>query len=158
MPQSLCSLPTRTKPQTTLLRSEDIVVFSSVPDKQIMHNSTTIATNDSKGTAEFAPVQIGTRGTVASLIMQEIDYFSRIKSNRSKSQITEVGSSVSTNSRATTIVSTAESMKKKRTSSSKLLLPSICSMVDVSNSNRPNGTTSSFSYRNLKSETQHFQV
>ncbi|MED6113683.1 hypothetical protein PIB30_073067 [Stylosanthes scabra] len=116
MPKSLCSLPTRTKPQTTLLRSEDIAVFSSVPTKQIMHNSTTITTNDMKGTAEFAPVQIGTRGTVASLIMQEIDYFSRIESNsqdrshRSRSQITEVGSSVSTNSRATTIVSTVETI------------------------------------------------
>ncbi|KAL1347791.1 hypothetical protein HN51_023821 [Arachis hypogaea] len=152
MPQSLCSLPTRTKPQTTLLST-----------KQIMHKSTTIATNDMKVTAEFAPVQIGTRGTVASLIMQEIEYFSRIQSNsqdrsyRSKSQITEVGSSVSTNSRATTIVSPVESTKKKRPSSSKLL-SSMCSMVDVSNNNRPNGTTSAFSYRNLKSEVQNFQV
>ena len=60
-----------------------------------------------KEMADFAPVEIGTRGTVASLIMQEIEYFSRIESNsqdrsqRKKSQITDGGSSVSTNSRAT---------------------------------------------------------
>ncbi|WVY90066.1 hypothetical protein V8G54_035580 [Vigna mungo] len=102
--------------------------------------------------AGFPPVEIGTRGTVASLIMQEIEYFSRIDSNsqRNKSQIIEVGSSVSSStSSRTTIASTVEeSTKKKRVSSSRLL-PSMCSVVDVSDNGRPNGT-SAFGYRNLK--------
>jgi hypothetical protein len=117
-----------------------------------MHKST-------KEMAEFPPIEIGTRGTVASLIMQEIDYFSRIESNsqdrsqKNRSQITDVGSSLSTNSRST-VVSTVESTKKKRVSSK--LLPSMCSMVDVSDSSRPNGT-SVFGYRNLRSDTKKFQ-
>lgn len=167
MPQNLCNFPTRTrtKPQanakaTTLLKSEDSA-SSTAPMKEGMHKSTTLDTSDTKEKAAYAfpPVEIGTRGTVASLIMQEIEYFSRIESNsqRNKSQIRNVGSSVSTNSRST-IVSTVESTKKKRGSSSKLL-PNMCSMVDVSENNRPN-RTSVFSYRNLRSEsdTKNFQV
>lgn len=160
MPQNLCNFPTRTKP--TLLKSEDSAsasASSTAPIKEGMHKSTTLDTSETKEKAVIPPVEIGTRGTVASLIMQEIEYFSRIESNsqRNKSQITNVGSSVSTNSRST-IVTTVESTKKKRGSSSKLL-PNMCSMVDVSENNRSN-RTSVFSYKNLKSEsdTKNFQV
>ena len=155
MPQSLYSFPSRTNPQTTL-KSKDFA-FSPTPTNKSMHKSTTLDSNDTKDKAEFPPVEIGTRGTVASLIMQEIEYFSRIGSNsqRNKSQITEVSSSISTSS-TTTIVSKVEESTKKKRGSSKLL-PSMCSMVDVSDSGRPNGT-SAFSYRNLKSDTKKFQV
>ncbi|KEH28417.1 hypothetical protein MTR_5g092085 [Medicago truncatula] len=120
MPQSICIFPTRTKPEVAVLRTEDLAT-SSAPTKESMHNrSITLDASDTKEMAEFPPVDIGTRGTVASLIMQEIEYFSRIESNsqdrsqRNKShQITDVGSSLSTNSRST-IVSTVESTKKKR--------------------------------------------
>ncbi|KAK7276805.1 hypothetical protein RIF29_17951 [Crotalaria pallida] len=156
MPQSLCNFPTRTKPQTTL-KSEDSPM-SSTPTIENMHKSTSLTTSDTKQMAEFPPVEIGTRGTVASLIMQEIQYFRRIelssqgKSQRNKSQMTDMDSSVSTISRGA-IVLTPESTKKKRVSSK--LLPSMCSMVDVSDNGRPNGT-SAFSYRNLKSDTKRF--
>lgn len=122
-----------------------------------MNKSTTFESKDTKDKAEFPPVEIGTRGTVASLIMQEIEYFSRIDSNsqRNKSQITEVGSSISTSSRTTIVSTVEESTKKKRVSSK--LLPSMCSMVDVSDNGRPNGTAA-FSYRNLKSDTKKFEV
>ncbi|KAL3035820.1 hypothetical protein AAZX31_02G272300 [Glycine max] len=156
MPQSPCSFPSRTNPQATL-KSKDFA-FSPTPTNKSMLKSTTLDSNDTKDKAEFPPVEIGTRGTVASLIMQEIQYFSRIDSNsqRNKSPTTEVSSSISTSSR-TTIVSTVveESTKKKRGSSK--LLPSMCSMVDVSDNGRPNGS-SAFSYRNLKSDMKKFQI
>lgn len=160
MPQSICIFPTRTKPEVAVLRTEDLAT-SSAPTKESMHNrSITLDASDTKEMAEFPPVDIGTRGTVASLIMQEIEYFSRIESNsqdrsqRNKShQITDVGSSLSTNSRST-IVSTVESTKKKRVSSK--LLPSMCSMVDVSENCRPN-RTSVFGYKNLRSDKKKFQ-
>ncbi|KAK7300110.1 hypothetical protein RJT34_10944 [Clitoria ternatea] len=160
MSQSLCSFRTRPKPQTTLVKTKDFAI-STTPTKQSMQNSTTLDTNSTKETAQLPPVEIGTRGTIASLIMQEIDYFSKIELNsqdkpqRNKIQITEVGSSISTSSR-TTIVSTVEESTKKKRASSKLL-PSMCSMVDVSDNGRPNGT-SAFSYRNLKSDTKKFHV
>lgn len=154
MPQSICISPTSTKPEAALLVTEGLPL-SSAPTKESM-----VANDATKENAEFPPVEIGTRGTVASLIMQEIDYFSRIESNsqdrsqRNKSQFTNVGSSHSTNSRST-IVSTVESTKKKRVSSK--LLPSMCSMVDVSDGGRLNGT-SVFGYRNLRSDTKKFQL
>lgn len=82
--------------------------------------------------AELPPVEIGTRGTGGSLVKQEKEYFSRIKSY--KPQVTNVSNAKSTN--------------KERISSSSRLLPSMCSMVDVSSSDkgRPNGT-SAFSFR-----------
>ncbi|XP_058742974.1 uncharacterized protein LOC131615830 [Vicia villosa] len=152
--QSICISPTSTKPEAALLVTEGLPL-SSAPTKESM-----VANDAIKESAEFPPVEIGTRGTVASLIMQEIDYFSRIESNsqdrsqrNNKSQFTNVGSSHSTNPRST-IVSTVESTKKKRVSSK--LLPSMCSMVDVSDGGRPNGT-SVFGYRNLRSDTKKFQ-
>lgn len=162
-----CNFPTRTKPQeTTLLKPEDLASSTAAPTKERMHNksTTTLVTTDTKDMAGCPPVEIGTRGTVASLIMQEMEYFSRIESNsqdrsqRHKSQITDVGSSVSTNSRSSTMVSTVDQSTKKKRGSSKLL-PSMCSMVDVSDNGRPNGTSgSAFSYRNLRSDTKNFQV
>ncbi|KAJ6776469.1 hypothetical protein OIU74_000608, partial [Salix koriyanagi] len=44
-----------------------------------MHKSSTIATRVSQDMAAQNPVQIGTRGTVGSLIMQEIKYFSQLE-------------------------------------------------------------------------------
>ncbi|KAI5433062.1 hypothetical protein KIW84_020377 [Lathyrus oleraceus] len=159
-PQSICISPTRTKPEAALLVTEGFAL-SSAPTKESMNKFTTLL-DTAKESAEFPPVEIGTRGTVASLIMQEIDYFSRVESNsqdrsqsqRNKSQFTNVGSSHSTNSRST-IVSKVESTKKKRVSSK--LLPSMWSMVDVSDGGRPNGT-SAFGYRNLRSDTKKFQL
>lgn len=158
MPQSLCNFPTKTITQTTL-QQEASTLFSP-PSKQIMHKSSILAASVMEEIAEYTPVEIGTRGTVGSLVMQEIEYFSRIelnshdRSQKNKPQITDTGSSCSTDSRATNL-STAASTKKKRVSSK--LLPSMCSMVDVSDKGRPNGT-SAFSYKSLKSDTKNMQV
>ncbi|TYI42365.1 hypothetical protein ES332_A01G093500v1 [Gossypium tomentosum] len=91
------------------------------------------------------PVEIGTRGTVGSLVMQEIEYFSQLElrsKDRSKKPHSNVGPVVPT-------------QKKKRRGSSKLI-PSICSMVEISD-NRPLGI-SGLSYRNLKSDVNKLQV
>ncbi|KAL9319764.1 hypothetical protein ACSQ67_011603 [Phaseolus vulgaris] len=109
--------------------------------------------------AEFPPVEIGTRGTVGSLLMQEIEYFSQLELNsqgwsqKNKSKTINMGSSVSTDSRHST-VSRVETRKKKRGSSK--LLPSMCSTVNVIDNSKPN-VTSAFSYKNLKSDIQ-FQL
>lgn len=121
-----------------------------------MHKPTILATRNTKEMAEFPPVEIGTRGTVGSLLMQEIEYYSRQEFNsqdwsqKNKSQTINMGSSVSTNSRPTT-VSRVESTKKKQSSK---LLPKMCSVVDVSDNSKPKGT-SAFSYKNLKSDIKH---
>ncbi|MBA0850381.1 hypothetical protein Goshw_028881 [Gossypium schwendimanii] len=91
------------------------------------------------------PVEIGTRGTVGSLVMQEIEYFSQLElrsKDSSKKPHSNVGPVVPT-------------QKKKKRGSSKLI-PSICSMVEISD-NRPLGI-SGLSYRNLKSDVNKLQV
>ncbi|KAJ7963856.1 Delta-hexatoxin-Mg1a like [Quillaja saponaria] len=157
MTESLGKFPTKAKPQTTSLQSQ---TFSSAPTIQNMYISSTLARSEAENMAACTPVEIGTRGTVGSLIMQEIEYFSRLRlhlqdnSEKSKSQITDMATS-STNSIPTT-VSIVTSRKKKKQRSSKLL-PSICSVVDVSDNNRPN-RISSFSYKNLKSDIKNLQA
>ena len=98
MPQSLYSFPSRTNPQTTL-KSKDFA-FSPTPTNKSMHKSTTFDSNDK---AEFSPVEIGTRDTVASLIMQDVEYFNKIGSNsyRNMSQIPKVSSSIRRSSTTT---------------------------------------------------------
>ena len=125
---------------------------SFTPTKQNMYKSSTIATKVPEEMAH-TPVEIGTRGTVGSLIMKEIEYFSQLElscqgsSQKPQFSITDKASS-SSHSRPTLGSVTATQKKKNKGSR---LLPGICSMVEVSDNNRPIGI-SGFSYRNLKSD------
>ncbi|XVF77551.1 hypothetical protein PTKIN_Ptkin14bG0054100 [Pterospermum kingtungense] len=98
--------------------------------------------------AAHPPVEIGTRGTVGYLVTQEIEYFSRRDSSKKPhlNHVTDVAASSSSQS----IPTQKKKKKKKRGGSSSKLLPSMCSMVEVSE-NKPVGN-SGFSYRNLKSD------
>lgn len=99
-----------------------------------------------------APVEVGSKGTIGSLIMQEIEYFRRVElscrenSQKPRSHVTDMASS--SNPAKPTFASLL-THKKKRRGSSNRLVPSICSMVEVSDNKRPVGT-SNFNYRNLK--------
>ncbi|EOA18743.1 hypothetical protein CARUB_v10007324mg [Capsella rubella] len=108
-----------------------------------------------------APIAIGTRGTIGSLVRKEIDYFKNFSScspqfdprrgnsedNTKKSQQRRDLSS----SRLTSWFSKANWRKKKRQSrggGGGKFLPSMCSAVEVSGENRVPG----FNYRILKSD------
>ncbi|XVE80349.1 hypothetical protein DITRI_Ditri14bG0132600 [Diplodiscus trichospermus] len=107
------------------------------------------------------PVEIGTRGTVGSLIMQEIEYFSRLElscgdsSKKPPSNVSDVAASSSHSRTIVRPVVATQKKKKKRGGSGSKLLPSICSTVEISE-NRPVGV-SGFSYRNLKSDVKKLQ-
>ncbi|KAG8637052.1 hypothetical protein MANES_15G073800v8 [Manihot esculenta] len=112
------------------------------------------------------PVDIGTQGTIGSLIMQELRHFSQLQlrcpesSQKPNSHTTGTASTSRGQSKPTlgSVVTTPKKKKKGRSSSSSSrLLPSICSMVEVSNNHRPTGI-SDFSYRNLKSDAKNLQV
>lgn len=91
--------------------------------------------------ATKTPIEIGTKGTVGSLIMQEITYYC---------QTGQVGCSRDIarepNSKLVVI-----SQKKKKRGASKFFLSNMCSMVEVSNSRRLNSTVE-FNYKNLKTD------
>ncbi|XP_010267870.1 PREDICTED: uncharacterized protein LOC104604977 [Nelumbo nucifera] len=120
-----------------------------------MYKACTITTNLPQKMAATAPVEVGARGTVGSLVLQEIEYFSRLeldhrRSPKKKPQIrmTDRGST-GTSSRPKFSFLIMTSRKKKSVSST--FLPSICSMVEVADTNRPNGIPG-FSYKNLKTD------
>ncbi|KAF7831408.1 hypothetical protein G2W53_013741 [Senna tora] len=80
---------------------------------------------------QYPPVEVGTRGTVGSLLKREIEYFRRLEPGNSRdrpgknrSKMKDMGCSAS-----------GGGGKKKQgssSSSSSKMLPSMCSMVDVS--------------------------
>lgn len=126
-----------------------------------MYKSSNFATEVPENMAAPAhtPVEIGTRGTIGSLIMKEIEYFSQLElrcqddSQTPQTHVTEMAMS-SINCRATATSVTTTQKKKKRRGNR---LPSICSMVEVSDKSQPIGI-SGFSYRNLKSDVKKLQA
>lgn len=117
---------------------------------------TKAAGDDLKKMSTHIPAEIGTRGTVASLIMKEIEYFNRLESGKHSSQksSSNVGEISSSGGQSRPIMVMANQTKKKRRGNR---LPSICSMVDVSEKHTPIGI-SRFNYRNLKSDVKKLQT
>lgn len=113
--------------------------------------SSTTATEAPEEIAAGTPVEIGTRGTIGSLILREIEYFSQRELSRQGSskkpelRITDLGSS-SGHSRHHSGSVMANQKKKKKGS---WLRPSVCSLVEVADNNR---------YRNLKSDLKKQQA
>ncbi|KDP20773.1 hypothetical protein JCGZ_21244 [Jatropha curcas] len=103
-----------------------------------------------------SPVAIGTRGTVGSLVRREIEYFTKVELDRcvssSKSEI-DMGSS-SGRSRPSFWSLRMNWKRKKRRGSSNGFLPSICSAVEVADTNGISG----FSYRILKNDMKEMIV
>lgn len=165
MSQTESNFPTNARPQTTSLHQKATSSSSSSnPSKQKMYKPSTISTTDPEKMVAYNPVEIGTRGTVGSLVMKEIEYFSQLElssrsnSEKPRSHITDMASSSSSISHSSkpTFGSVLTSQKKKKKGGNRLL-PSMCSMVEVSDKNRPVGI-SGFSYRNLKTDVKNLQA
>lgn len=118
--------------------------------------------------APYNPVQIGTRGTVGSLVMKEIKYFNQLElssrgdfsEEKPRSDVTDMAASSSTSHASNpTNGSVLATQKKKKKRGGNKLLPSMCSVVEVSdnNSSRPVGI-SGFGYRNLKTDVKKLQA
>ncbi|KAF9666955.1 hypothetical protein SADUNF_Sadunf16G0282400 [Salix dunnii] len=146
------NLPTKTETINELSSSSSLLQLI----KHNMHKSSTIATRVSQDMAAQHPVQIGTRGTVGSLIMQEIKYFSQLElscQESSKKPQPHITTMASTSNQSKTTLGSVVTTPKKKMKGGSRRLPRICSMVEVSDSSRPYGI-SGFSYRNLKSDVK----
>ncbi|MCD9643665.1 hypothetical protein HAX54_031299 [Datura stramonium] len=102
------------------------------------------------------PVEVGTRGTVGSLLKKEIEYFrkneldcSKGSSNNKSQKSSVVIDSGSGNSWPSFGFLTMKWKKKKRRGTGGGL-PAMCSMVEVSE-------IPGFSYRNLKVDSKRFE-
>lgn len=158
MTHTLSNSPNKTRPKATTLPQNSTFPPRIKEIVQICH--TYPSPLPEKTMAQSYPVAIGTTGTVGSLIMQEIDYFSRLElggrssSNKPLRQLVNLASAGEfSRSKRESVVRIPE--KKKR--GSNRLIPSMCSMVEVAENKQPN-TTSGFAYRNLKADVKRSQT
>ncbi|ERN19562.1 hypothetical protein AMTRI_Chr02g257030 [Amborella trichopoda] len=94
-----------------------------------------------------APLEIGTRGTIGSLVLQEIEYFRSV--DHHKKQLPIIPSSMeSFGSKIGSLETVVRTQKKKKKGGSRFL-PSICSLADVAVDTRPERIPD-FCYTNLK--------
>lgn len=109
-----------------------------------------------------APIAIGTRGTVGSLVRREIEYFSRFDlqpraSSFQKGQIVDLGCSRSGHSWHGFWFVIMNWKRKSRRGSSSRFLPRICSASAVVDRDQFGGMPG-FGYRILKSEVNSLHV
>lgn len=106
-----------------------------------------------------APLAIGTRGTVGSLVMKEIEYFTKLELERhgGSQRITGVGDASRRRDSKGSFWLLSLTWKWKKRRSSNGILPNICSAVELSKSNRFNGIPG-FGYRILKDDVHHFPI
>lgn len=155
----MASSPTKIRPETTSLQVQ-ASTFS--PTLERIRKSGSNASSIAERMAGKTPAQIGTRGTVGSLVTQEIEYFTQLEM---KSQNTlqkpldrKLPNAGTTSSCSKPNLGSIITILKKKKKGSSRLLPSMCSMVDVvEKRNQPN-LGSSFSYRSLKADVNTLQV
>lgn len=127
---------------------------SSTPHK-MQYKANDATTKFPEKMAGIAPVAIGTRGTVGSLVRKEIEYFRKL-------QIDQYGSSQKPQGQVVDMASTGGHFrpsfrfltmiwKRKKRRGSSGIVPSMCSAVEVAQSNRLNKIPG-YSYRILKDD------
>lgn len=112
-----------------------------------------------------APIAIGTRGTVGSLVRKEIEYFTNLEldrpcgnssSRKPQGQIVDMTSSSCTHSSKPSFWFLIMTWKRKKRSSRRFL-SSICSATKVAETNRLNGIPG-FNYRILKDDMNNLRI
>ncbi|KAJ8761747.1 hypothetical protein K2173_004557 [Erythroxylum novogranatense] len=126
------------------------------------YKASTITPKIPEKMASTAPVAIGTRGTVGSLVRKEIEYFTKFEldrfgsSRKIQEQVVEVDSK-DDRSKPAGFWSLKMSWKRKKRSRNSGFLRSICSVVEVNDTNQLNGIPG-FSYINLKDDTKNMHI
>lgn len=127
----------------------------------MQYKASTISTKFPEKMATTAPVAIGTRGTVGSLVRKEIEYFTKVELDRCgssrKPQGQVVDMATTSGHSRPSFWSLTLSWKRKKRRGSSGFLPSICSVVEVADSNQLNEIPG-FSYRILKSDVKNMHV
>ncbi|XP_062088730.1 uncharacterized protein LOC133795291 [Humulus lupulus] len=129
-------------------------------------------TKFSEKMASTAPIAIGTRGTVGSLVRKEIEYFTKLELDRHGNsgkprgpQILDMASSTTSRrgnngnnswpSFRFLMIMTWKRRKQRSTSWS--FIPSLCSASEVDERNRLNGAPG-FNYRILRDDLRSFEL
>lgn len=102
------------------------------------------------------PVKVGTRGTVGALVLQEIEYFSKLDSPCKNSQGSQPQTNSCSGSCKAKFGSGSMTQKRKKKKDGGRFIPSICSVVEVVETNRLN-RIHGVSYRNLRTDSKKLQ-
>lgn len=156
MTVSQSNSPTKTIPNTTFLQPQPSpsTFSSSSTTENNTHKSISLTSTTPEKMAAKSPVEIGTRGTVGSLIMQEIEYFSRLELGCSNGSCKHLQAMASTSSYSGSKVMAP----KKKTKGGRKFIPSMCSMVEVAEIKNQPILTSGFGYKNLKVDHKRLQI
>ncbi|XP_022142335.1 uncharacterized protein LOC111012477 [Momordica charantia] len=124
-----------------------------------MYKGISTSRSFSEKMGSVAPLAIGTRGTVGSLVMKEIEYFTKLELERhgGSQRITAEASRRGDSKPSFWLLSSTWKWKKRRSGSTNGILPNICSAVELSKSNRFNGIPG-FGYRILKEDVNYFTI
>ncbi|KAL8264301.1 hypothetical protein R6Q59_022431 [Mikania micrantha] len=108
--------------------------------------------------ATEAPIKIGTKGTVGSLMMKEIEYFNRLEVHSQNHGLkVQEAAARSTGGQPKLIKIDSVIITPKRKKRTSRFMPSICSAIDVADHNGPK-LISGFGYRTLKADVRRLQV
>lgn len=113
--------------------------------------------------ARFTLVEIGSRGTVGSLVLREIEYFSRLELGRRgegphNNPCCHFADVASTSGISKPKLGSLAANPKKKKRGCKKFLPSMCSMVEVIESNNRPRAISGFTYKNLKADIKELRA
>ncbi|WOH04207.1 hypothetical protein DCAR_0623616 [Daucus carota subsp. sativus] len=129
--------------------------------EHVVYKSSTSSLSTMKRMDGKPPAGIGTKGTVGSLVLQEIEYFRQLEMKcredlRKKPEPKVVGV-VSTISFSKPNPGARATMPKKKKKGSSRIIPSMCSMVDVVEKKNQSNLRSRFSYRSLEADVKTLQ-
>ncbi|GJT07144.1 hypothetical protein Tco_0841606 [Tanacetum coccineum] len=110
-----------------------------------------------KPNATEIPIKIGTKGTVGSLMMKEIEYFNKLGAHTHKHtlQLPQEATKPSRSQPKHKLDSLTTTAKSKKRSNK--FLPSICSAIDVADHNGPK-MVSGFSYRTVMTKNSELDI
>ncbi|KAI3986651.1 hypothetical protein MKX01_014189 [Papaver californicum] len=107
--------------------------------------------------ASTTPVKVGTRGTVGALVLQEIEYFTKLDSrcckNSQESQPQSNHNASCSGSSKATVGSVSMTQKRKKKKDGGRFIPSICSVVEVVKTNQRH-RIHGVSYRTLRTDSK----
>lgn len=125
-----------------------LCVSFSLFDPEMQYKSSTSSSRlREEMAAAISPVAIGTQGTIGSLLMKEIEYFSKHEKARKPEGTVE-----NVNSRRGLWFLVMSWRRKRRKVNNGGFLPSICSAVEVAEMKSVNGIPK-FSYKILKNDS-----
>ncbi|XP_004232725.1 uncharacterized protein [Solanum lycopersicum] len=128
----------------------------------MLYRARSITSRFSDKMSTSVPVEVGTRGTIGSLLKKEIEYFRKVEvdsckgssNNKSQKNSVEIDSCGGNSWPSFGFLMMKWKKKKRRGTGGGL--PAMCSMVEVSESCKMNEIPG-FSYRNLKVDSKRFE-